>query len=282
LSLPAADDEKHKIKNGSRKTNKMEDMMLTTIGPLCSQLESQTKQAKNAYQERALPKALSLYDAALFTNHLIGLAVASDLKVDKAMTLRYMGLTEAIDRKQNYAQASDLVREVLDETELLKAQPELVSPRARARHTLMLLPDEDVEELFSLAKDEVEASALSQTKKDQLLSKLLNARALPIRRTDPELAITWFEEAVRLAPYGSADFGNPLQNASDCCKNMLKAASNVEEVEKWYQKGLSYLNQALDAYPAEEVGHRESTKGKIGQMDDAEEQKLAQLAEKQE
>lgn len=250
--------------------------MSSKVAGMCSQLAQQSQLAETAYQNRELDKALTMYGAAAFTNF----GIANHNKVGEAMTWRYKGLTNAAEREACYQEAARLVREVLDDTEPLRSKPELVETRARARHTLMLLPDEDVESLFVLAEAEVEGSALSQTEKNAVLSKLWNARALPQRRPDPDLAIEWFEKAAELAPYGSADFGNPNQNASDCCKNKLNAAETPEDVEKHFQSGLTYLHRALDAYPLAEKGHRDSTLGKIGQLEKARQDKLDQLNKK--
>jgi len=61
----------------------------------------------------------------------------------------------------------------------------------------------------------------------------------------PKRAIRIFERAAGLAKYGTPDYSNPLQNESDCWKNLLRDSTDLKDLEDRLFKGQGMSGKGL-------------------------------------
>lgn len=243
------------------------------IQNLGNSLGAKSKDAVTAYQERKLDKALTLLDAA----NEISFEIQLQNDAFRAWTLRYKGFGDESIRTESYSEATKICLEVLEKSEFMKKQ--FVEVRNRVIKLLMLLPGQNVESCFKQGKVELKASILDKADQDTLEAQLLNSLGIPLKMKYPRRAIRIFERAVKLAKYGTPDYSNPLQNESDCWKNLLRDSKNLKDMEEAYLKAKECLEKALQSYPNKEKGHRESVMKKFNQLEEEKEKKEKTLRE---
>ena len=150
-----------------------------------------------------------------------------------------------------------------DWTAVLETMPEDIDVVISAIKGFMLLPGNDVEELYKLGAREIEKRIVDDQTKDNLKADLINSMGIIAREKDPEVAERIFLQGYEIVESGITTAGHLINNAGVCHLILKNQAEEKNEKYLHAKVALEFLTEALDHYPLDQIEHRRAAQKKI-------------------
>ncbi|MCK5490861.1 MAG: hypothetical protein KAI67_03385 [Candidatus Pacebacteria bacterium] len=136
--------------------------------------------------------------------------------------------------------------------------------RNSAIKLLMLLPGSDIESLCKIGVREVKfAELINEGEKESWIGELRNSLGIEVRKTDPRQAMDIFLSTHETVKSKTVIAGHLMQNAGTCLLMQMNETKYINMKHYYAHKAIQLLQKAIDEYPEDQKGHRESVKNKI-------------------
>lgn len=146
---------------------------------------------------------------------------------------------------------------------VLEDEPKDIDVMISAIKGLMLLPGEDVYELYELGEREIAKRVTDSQERKNLEGELGNSQGIQVRAKYPKTAMQIFLYHYKEVTPGTVVAGHLIKNLAVCCLMLKNSELDKQEKAEYANVAIGYLRKSLKEYPLEQIEHRRDAQAKI-------------------